>query len=67
MLLSYDMLFYTFLRTIFLRWHAPRLFAALAPSLIIFFCFLDALSLEIAQNACNRDHRNRLCQGPALP
>jgi len=27
-------LFYTFLLTIFLTWHAPRLFAALAPSLI---------------------------------
>jgi len=28
---------YTFLRAIFLRWHAPRLFAGLAPSLIFEF------------------------------
>jgi len=33
-LLLYDMLYFTFLQIIFLRWHAPRLFAALAPSLM---------------------------------
>jgi len=47
------MFFYTFLRTIFPRWHAPRLCAALAPSFnpgkqMILAPFLDKSSLDRA-------------------
>jgi len=52
-------LFYLFL---WWKWHNDP-----HPSRMIFFFFFDALSLEIPPNACNRDHCNRLCQGPALP